>query len=382
MSKSFFYFLLTLTLATSLTACSKTENTNSNSSANNPTSTASPSATPGSENSTPSVSLPNNAPLNIPVNISVENAKLPTDIPVFPNSKSIDKRQTNRIINFMFSTDSSTKDVETFYRDSMKKEGWALRLEQQNVADGLYYVKPRRSVRVVSYKDGALNKTVFRLTVSELPKDEDSTMDIMGEDGKVVKRVTAANLNDVGRMPKDFISKCPIYPNATKKLSENPGVWWEYRSKDPVKKIADWYSKELQTINWSLEQDNSELGDSMMIYSKKDEEGRTLHMAVRINDMKDKGERWITLINYPYNSMIPDLDPLSKVQQEQPEAAKLAKELAKKNQAKAPKSPEKVSDLSEAELKAKREAGRLETQERVKKMMEERAKAKNSAAKQ
>ncbi len=376
MSKNFFYFLLSVLLMISLTACNKT----------NPTSTKNnPSSTDITNNQTISnqpVTTPekNVGVESIPVNVSVPDAILPPDIPVFPNAKPMDKRLTNKITTFVFSTNAITNEVENFYKDALKKEGWSKRLEQQNVADGNFFTKPKRTVRVIAYRDGQLNKTVFRLSLFDATKEEgNSTMEVMGEDGKLVKRITAANLNDAGKMPLGITSTTPLYPGAQQKASERPGIWWEYKTKDPVKKIADWYDKELKTIGWVLEQDNSELGDSMMIYSKKDEKANNMHIGIRVNDMKDKSERWITLINYPYNAVIPDLKTFTEVEQEQPEAAKIARDLAKKNQEKNSKSAEQsIKEVTPA-MQADFDATRQATRERAKKIIEERQKAKEKA---
>ncbi|KAF0249821.1 MAG: hypothetical protein FD167_775 [bacterium] len=292
----------------------------------------------------------------------------------------MDKRLTNKITTFLFSTDAITNEVENFYKDALKKEGWNRRLEQQNVADGNFFTKPKRTARVITYRDGQLNKTVIRLSLFDATKEEaDSTMEIMGEDGKTVKRITAANLDDVGRMPLNLPATTPLYPGAKQKSSEKPGLWWEYKSPDPVKKIADWYDKELKKIGWDLEQNNSELGDSMMIYSKKDEKANSMHIGIRVNDMKDKGERWITLINYPYNAVIPDLKPISEVEKEQPEAAKAVRDISKRNQEKNSKLPsEQVKEITPA-MQADLDATRQATRERARKVIEERQKAKEKA---
>ncbi|MBI4854315.1 MAG: hypothetical protein HY819_21150 [Acidobacteria bacterium] len=382
MSRKFFYLLLTMLLMTSLIACNKTNTSNNSTTsnfANNSTTTTNPIAssnpTTNSENVHP-VGDPK-SPYLVPVNVEAgKDATLPNDVPLFPNSTPLDKRQTNKITTFIFTTDAIRTEVENFYKDALKKEGWSHRLEQQNVADGYFFLKPKRTLRVVAYKDGQLNKTVFRLSVSSAEGEENKAVEIMGEDGKPVKRVMAANLSEAGRMP-NIINSIPLYPSAEKKLSERAGIWWEYKSKDPVKKIADWYDKELKAIGWTLEQDNSELGDSMMIYHKKDEKGNNINVGIRVNDMKEKSERWITVINYPYNSVIPDLKPISEVEKEQPEATRIAKEIAKKNQEKN-KSSEPSKEITPemlAEISAAKEANK----ERVKKMMEERQKAREKA---
>jgi len=367
---------------TSLTACNKTESTS------NPTNSSS-STTSSSTTETPTDQPTGTEATNVekyaggklvPVNVSASpDAALPPDIPVFPNATPTDKRLTNKITTFVFSTDAITTEVDNFYKEALQKQGWSKRLEQQNVADGNFFIKPKRTVRVVSYRDGQLKKTVFRLSVFDASKeDSNASMEIMGEDGKPKKTITAANLNDVGKMPLNLPATTPLYPGAQQKATDRPGIWWEYKTKDPVKKIADWYDKELKAIGWSLEQDNSELGDSMMIYTKKNEKGDKMNLGIRVNDMKDKGERWITLVNYPYNAVIPDLDPLSEVEKQQPEAAKIARDLAKKNQAKNSKLVEQKTELTPA-IQAEIDAAKQSARESVRKRMEEKLKAREKA---
>jgi hypothetical protein len=377
MSKKFFYFLLTSVLMISLTACNKTvpnSATNNNPTNSTNTETSTNSNTGANANITTAEAVNTGVDASgraIPVNVAVgSDVTLASDIPVFPNAKLIDKRLTNKITTFIFSTDALRPEVENFYKDVLKKEGWSWRLEQQNVADGYYFIKPKRTVRVVAYYDGQEKKTLLRLSVFDMTKEEavPQTMEIMGADGKPVKRVAAANLNDVSRMPLNLAATTPLYPGAQPKPTDKPGQWWEYRTKDPVKKIAEWYDKELKAIGWTLELDTSELGDSMIIYTKNNEKGDRMYIGIRVNDIKEKSERWITLINYPYNATIPHVDPITKVEKEQPEATKIAKDLAKKNQEKNSGKPDYMkTDITPkmlADVEANRQAGREKNQQR------------------
>lgn len=356
MSKKFLYFWLTFVLITSLTNCKKTETTNTNTNNSSSTTTQQNTATSNTEAAMEGtkVETNTNAP-SIPVNVTASpNEKLPQDVPIFPNSSPVDKRQTNKITTFIFSTDAITTEVENFYKDALKKEGWIWRLEQQNVADGLLFLKPKRTVRVVAYRDGEKKKTMLRLSLYDGEKNaEPESIQVMGQDGKPVKRIMAANLNEVGKMPLNLAATTPLYPGIKPKATDKPGIWWEYKSSDPVKKIADWYDKELKALGWTVELNTSELGDSMIIYTRTNEKGDKEYEGIRVNDMKEKNERWITLINYPYNATIPHLKPISEVEKEQPEAAKLAKDLAKKNDVKSKILPNQPAstDIDEKQVK-------------------------------
>jgi hypothetical protein len=357
MSKKFFYFLLTLVLISSLTACKKdsqpapttntTNTTNTATTSTNAGTTESPTTnvTPGTI--APGIANPAN-PRSTLVNAPAADITLPKDIPTYPGSELKDKKITNMINRFFFTTSANINEISSFYLEALKKEGWDRRVEQTNSVDGLYFVKPKRTVRLIAYRDGKAGKTDYILNIVDLTGNVQDKVQVMDEKGSS-KEVKVGNVNDAIKLSYKLPSDVPVYPEATKKATENPGVWWEYKSKDPVKKIASWYAEKLKTSGWGVELDTSELGDSMVIYNKTIENGDKMYVGVRVNDMKKENERWITLINYPINTVIPQVKPISEVEKEQAGAAKSVREQQKK--------------ALDAKLKAERESKQSQPQE-------------------
>lgn len=333
MSKKFSLIFLTLFLMTTFIGCNKTVNSNNtanNTAANN---TAVNNAGINTNNTEANNATDANGQpilVNAPAGA---NVVLPKDVPSFPKATAKGKRITHKITMFDFQTKSEPKEVNDFFIENLKKEGWQLRIQQANSKEGLYFTKPKRSIKVVSYPNSKEKATDFTIHVVDLSDVVvNQQIQVTDKDSKNVP-VNVGNLNEAMKMPNTLPKDVPFYPGAERKATDKPGIWWEYKTKDNVKKIADWYSGELKAKNWSVHLDTSELGDSMVIYTKNNEQGDKIYVGVRVNDMKQANERWITLINYPYNTVIPEnLKPISTVEKEQAGAVKAIEEATKKAQ--------------------------------------------------
>jgi hypothetical protein len=333
MSKKFSVIFLTLFLITTFIGCNKTANSNNttnnvnNTTANNTNNTT-------ASNTTEANNLTDSDGKIIPVNMPAgANVVLPKDVPTFPNATVKGKRITNKITMFDFQTKSNSKEVNDFFIEALKKEGWQLRIQQANSKEGLYFTKPKRSIKVISYPNGKEKLTDFTIHVVDISDNPIAQqIEVADKDDKKTP-INVGNLNEAMKMSATLPSDVPFYPGATRKPTDKPGLWWEYKTKDNVKKIADWYSGELKAKNWDVHLDTSELGDSMVIYTKNNEQGDKMYVGVRVNDIKQADERWITLINYPYNTVIPkDIKPLSVVEKEQAGTVKAIQEATKKAQ--------------------------------------------------
>lgn len=333
MSKKFSLILLTLLLVSAFIGCNRTSNSNTannnianNTSVNNSAVTA--NNTTEANNMTDVTGQP--VLVNAPAGA---NVVLPKDVPSFPNATVKGKRITNKITMFDFQTKSNTKEVNDFFIEALKKEGWQLRIQQANSKEGLYFTKPKRSIKVVSYPNGKEKATDFTIHVVDISDNPIAQqIEVADKDDKKTP-INVGNLNEAMKMPSTLPRDVPFYPGATRKPTDKPGIWWEYKTKDNVKKIVDWYSGELKAKNWDVHLDTSELGDSMVIYTKNNEQGDKMYVGVRVNDMKQADERWITLINYPYNTVIPkDIKPISTIEKEQAGTVKALQEATKKAQ--------------------------------------------------
>lgn len=252
--------------------------------------------------------------------LSTPNIKLADDVPVFPNSQEVGKLTNHQVKIFDYKTSNTRKEVEDFYKDSLKKNGWAKKDISANSRDGLLFIKGTRLLKVVAHKGKEGNE--YHLLLSEPVDKSDAATSIVDEKTGQT-RAYAGNvfngLNKARYIPADV----PKYPNAKDKPSEFVGQWWEYRSNDSVSSIASWYGTQLKNNGWGVELDTSELGDSMIIYNKTDEKGNHRYVGVRVNDRKEEKERWLTLILYPDNTTIPHVKSLSQLQAEQKDAAKV-----------------------------------------------------------
>lgn len=334
MSKKFSLIFLTLFLMTAFIGCNKT--VNSNNTANNATAnnTAVNNAGINTNNTTEANNTTDENGQPILVNAPAgANVVLPKDVPSFPKATAKGKRITNRIIMFDFQTKSDPKEVNDFFIENLRKEGWQLRVQQSNSKEGLFFTKPKRSIKLVAYPNSKEKATDFTIHVVDISDTAVAQqIQVTDKDNKNVP-VNVGNLNEAMKMPNTLPKDVPFYPGAERKPTDKPGIWWEYKTKDNVKKIADWYSGELKAKSWSVHLDTSELGDSMVIYTKNNEQGDKIYVGVRVNDIKQADERWITLINYPYNTVIPEnLKPISTVEKEQAGAVKAIEEATKKAQ--------------------------------------------------
>jgi hypothetical protein len=256
-----------------------------------------------------------------------DDVKLPGDIPVFPNSETVAKRITGNLNIFDFKVKSTVKEVNDYYIGELKKQGWALDQQMPNSADGLYFKKVGRTVRLITVnhiKDPIeYHLFVFdgnnRLASASTTQSE--------EDKKVASAVKMGGLSDLIKFPSTIPEDVPVYPNGKMVAPKRPNHKM-FVTPDAVKTIASWYSDGLKKTGWKEYNDTSELGDSMVIYEKIAQDGTKRHVGVRVNDLKDQRE--YTLIFYPDNAVIPILKAPSVVAAQQSEAQRAIVEQQRK----------------------------------------------------
>lgn len=316
MSKKFFCFFITLLLGM-MAACSNNQPANNTPSANNtPNVEVRDVMPPAVANTKPAqpVNTANLPPGVKPLTpeemtqkgfekVADKSVTFPTDIPTFPNAEITGKRVNEEKTIFDFKVKAGLRDVLQFYAREMKGKQWEP--QPAPIADGLHFQKDSRYVQVLPIQLGdtceihVFIKNVTQPSQLALNKDTAAT-------------IYAGNLRDVSKVPTVLPKDVPIYPNSKVKprSMDTPRYYFMYGSTDPVTSIASWYGAKMKEQGWSVHNDTSEMGDSMVIY-RKEEKGVVRHIAARVNDLKD--ERLLTLITYPDNATIPIVDPVSKV---------------------------------------------------------------------
>ncbi len=246
------------------------------------------------------------APASIPYNVPAgDDVVLPKDIPSYPSAQMVGKRITNKIHIFDFKTDASLQEITKFYQDELKRLDWRYEAQQPNSVDGMFYTKTNRSVRIIpiDLKDKGREIHIFVAETSPI------TTASQPEDGPV----PVANVGELMKINMGLVDELSPYPNAKQQIPSKRN-YRNLTSTDPVNKIADWYGEQLKAKGWQQYNNTSEMGDSMVIYTRKTEDGTKQFVAVRVVDQKQ--ERQINLIVYPNNATVPILKPLSEVAKE------------------------------------------------------------------
>jgi hypothetical protein len=204
----------------------------------------------------------------------------------------------------------------------LSKLEWKEQTQQPNSTDGILYGKTGRNVRIIpisNKKDQTVDIHVYVTEFNLVKKNADGTgPQYVGNIGELIK------------MPKGIAEDIPQYPNAERKMSRHPGMWYEYRTKDSVDSISNWYSDQMKKNGWEVVLDTSELGDTYRIFGKEDAKGNKRKVGVRVNNMQKEQERWLTLVMLPDNAVVPPVVAPSKLQGKDGSAATSVEEAIKK----------------------------------------------------
>jgi hypothetical protein len=322
-------------ICVSLIACNSNQNTNNGAStggANQPVSTTPPPEaklnsgfiqpkTIEGENAT---SAPAAEPL--PVNVELGNSiTLPADVPIYPGAIKLVTRQTNKICIFDYRASTEIKNVNEFYIKELDRAGWKAQTQQSNSTDGLLYEKAGKVLRIITTRNPKENATDihFYMTglIASTPTPGTPNNAPNGALDEETKKKYIASLGDVLKVPTTVPNDVPIYPSGQERIARK-AHWREYAIKDSVNTIAGWYSDKMSQNGWAVELDTSELGDSMRIYKKRDEQGNKRTIGIRVNNIKESDERVLTIILFPNNVVTPQVEPTSKVAARQNESSK------------------------------------------------------------
>lgn len=306
MKKGFWSLFLAVCLLVLLSACN-----NSSTPTNN--NTSAPAADP--------------AALAVINNAEPKDVTLFDDVPLYPGMQLKEKKSQGSYKIISFKTDAKMSEIVAFYEKEMSKNQWKVILQPTNAKDGYLYSKDDRTFRMIPVDLKENGREVYMFLLKQPPIEQKQNVQAKTPDGKEDE-----NMKYLGNLMEDLqmtdLRPLPVYPNAEAKISAKPGKWREFDSKDSVNAIESWYSQKLKESGWEDYHNTSENGDSMRIYTKKDEKNNVMYVGVRINDKKD--HRRLSLVSYAMNATMPKLLPPSKLAEEQKEAYAAIKEQMEK----------------------------------------------------
>lgn len=315
MSKRILFLFLSLVLIGLLTSCTS-----------NSTPTNNSGGTPSNQPTDVSKINPGNVPINgdssatIAHNVEVgDQYKLPSDIPVISGAVETSKRQSNKLVIFDYRASQNLNEVNKFYNEQMKAQGWEVAPQQSNSTDGLLFKKGSRLTRIISVNNKADKAVDIHFYVNEMVQATNKNPE------KDTTKV-AANVADVLQIAPGIPKDVPVYANSETKVSRKRGIYYEFKSNDSVDTIANWYLDNMKQNGWAVDWDTSAMGDSMKIYTKNDEKGNRRYVGIRVNDVKEENKRWFMIVNYPNNSVIPHSKDPRMLTGEQPASAEAVKE--------------------------------------------------------
>lgn len=219
---------------------------------------------------------------------------LPPDIPAYPEATLAEARTSEAVDIFVLRVRAGVDDINRFYTSRLADQRWQKLVESSNGSDGLYFTRNKRWLRVIAVNVGGGNSEIHLLT---------------GVVSHPEPTFSLGPLIDDLEYPKSIPSDVPTYKNARAKETTNPQKWREFESRDSVSTISSWYAKRMKSKGWSVHFDNSEHGDSMVVYTKPGPEKVPRYIGVRINNRGDY--RNLTIILYAKGVIVPKLDPRS-----------------------------------------------------------------------